>query len=343
MLAYDDTLCRVSTYSKTDKIPNGNEAGASEATRLERYDILFTEEPLRAVITDEYGNKAIYDFNSDRTISAYYEEVNGLVSKAERYEYQEFSYKKTISAPRAILHKSSFDAFFFEEGETSLTQLNAYNLPTTKTVTNIQVTPTVTKTVETSYEYDGYLRCVKEITTETYSNGSSYVFVTKNTYNENTGALTKTISYVQGEEASTGITAQEYEYDQYGNVQKTKTYKKICSTNNPTEESEYEFDSSVATDIFFEYKTYNAQKQLTSEFDQAGNKTEYEYLTGTKLVSRVTKPNNGATAYVYDVEDRAVAAVWAAPPATANKNFIVYDSGEVVELNYSETQEYLHY
>ena len=342
VLDYNGKLNSITKYATIDKIPDGASLAQAEENIITTVNIQCAAQPYQTVITDEDGNKEIYRFSTDKTLSEYYQEVNGLVVKAERYEYEPYTNRKTIKATRNSLNKKSFNDYVFEEGETTTTLLDIYNNPTSTVISGIQVAPNATKSLSIDYEYDALQRCIKETKTETYSDETTFVYVTRNMYYQDTGILLKTIRYVQGEEATTGVTAEEYVYDEHGNISMTKRYNKQCSSNNPPE-SEYDFTSSSTTTIFYEEKEYNEQGQVVLEWDETGlYETIYEYVPGTNLLDGVTMPNFNVVNYAFDNEDRLI-EISSSIDGRGNVSFTGFTAGEITDMNFSGNLDYLNY
>ncbi len=342
VLEYADRLVAVTKYATIDKIPNGSSLGISEDAIISKYTVECSAQPYQTIITDIDGNREIFRFTKDKVLSEYYQEVNQKVSKAERYEYTPFVGRKVEKGKRQFLNKVAFEEYGFESGEIENTELNIYNNPVTTTINSVQVTPTSTKRVIIQYSYDELQRCIIERTTEQYSGGKSFVYVKRNVYDENTSALKQTIQYTEGEQATTGLTAEEYIYDAKGNITTTKQYKKLCSSNNP-EASEYNFDSSSTTTIFYDEKTYNEQGLVGSEKDETGlNTTTYQYVSGTKLINKVVTPNGNSIDYAFDSDDNVV-EMSSTIEGTENANTVGFQAGEMIEVNHSGNSDYVNY
>ena len=208
----------------------------------------------------------------------------------------------------------------------TVTELNEYNMPVKVTQDNIYITDTVYKTVVTEYEYDDTLKTVKETSTETYSTGKIYKNVTEYTYNPDTELLTQKTSTVyrveNGIDVKELVSVEEYEYDSYGCMYKTKNYRK-------------EGNSAVIDNVYYTEKTYNSNKQPVEEYDETGKyHTDISYISGTNLVSEVKSPNDHNLYYNYDNEDR-VSKMWGTAHSVENANTTVYNCGEIGTLDHS--------
>lgn len=121
------------------------------------------------ITEDSHAEKYIFD--SNRNCSAHYVSENGVVTKAEQYEYVPY-WKGTAaqSNPRSVtkyakkdtLYKTALTSFVFTVGDTETTTLDQFNNPLKTTTSAVKLTANgsnqQTTVVDYTYGYDQKLK-----------------------------------------------------------------------------------------------------------------------------------------------------------------------------------------
>ncbi len=250
---------------------------------------------------------------------------NGLIVRTTKYPKRADLCKTTVPGSLPIVHTVKNDR---------------RHLVLEETQENIEVSPTVNKDVQTTYTYNEYGLPVKRRTVETYSTGESYAYVEESFYNSATFVLQKKVSYVEGEEQTTGYTFEFYTYDNQGRVIKTKTVKKICGcSGNCTCKA---LEDSTTLLGFVQEQTYDEHGNVVSTKDETGQYyTAYTYTENTKLLKREHRP--GTTSqhqidYTYDSRDRLVKA-----EETTTYNTVAYTADNVSSMGVKNNEQLLQF
>ena len=312
-------LSKVTTKSLISTIKQGQEPTAGSETVSECY---FSCGDNLTVLTDNKGNKKYYRYDDLDEVYEYYEEENGKVVKAEKYDYVAYEKDNTQSAKQSSLYTKAYNAFTssdFTGGDTTEIVLDEYNNPTTATTNARALSDGTTREETVTYEYDDDHKCVKESAEVTIKQGASvlktYTQVTAYSYNA-AGNLTRKESYIEGEEYTTGKSVEETVYDKKGNAVKSFSYNSLDSSSKFYTESEYAENGQVLAD-----------------YDETGeNKREYEYISGTNVVRTERLSNGGRYAYGHDESDRVTSISQSTEDGEENSTQTRYTFGEVTEV-----------
>ena len=250
---------------------------------------------------------------------------SGLIVRETKYPKRSQLCKATVPSSLPIIHTVKNDR---------------RKLVLEETQENIEVSPTVNKDVHTTYTYNEYGMPVKRRTVETYSTGESYAYVEESFYNPTTLGLQKKVSYVEGEEQTTGYAFEFYTYDSQGRVIKTKTVRKICECSGDCTCKGLEDSTTLLG--FVQEQTYDEHGNVVSKKDETGlYYTAYTYTENTKLLKREHRP--GTTSqhqieYTYDERDRLVKAA-----ETATYNVMGYTADNVSVMGVKNNEQLLQF
>ena len=278
--------------------------------------------PAQTTIADDKGNKKYYKINADGNVYEYYEEQNGLVIKAEKYDYVPYDKDNVQSAKRSSLFTKAYSAFSasdFTNGDYTNTKLDEYNNPATKTTNAQTLSAGTTQQTTITYEYDENHRCIKETATVVITGLSegtkTYTHIMSYHYNASGNVVLKE-SYIKGEEYTEGKTIEETIYDEKGNVVKSFTYNSLDSS------SKFYTESEVAEN-----------GQILADYDETGeNKTEYGYIPGTNVVRTHRFANGSKFAYGHDGNDTVTSISQSTEEGEENSTQTRYTYGQVTEL-----------
>ncbi len=311
-------------YSLAENIHNGT-ADDSE-TLLNEISLTFnqkTDWTMDYVTIKENNTKEKYCFDTNNNLKDYYLEESGVVSEAERYEYQPYwsgSVKQddpmatTTYAKKSTLYLKGIESYSFEAGDTEKTELNQFNEAESAVIT--KYTDNNKKEVTTiNYVYDDTQKLTEEISTVERDDKKQYTTHKKYTYNES-GNVVRTESYVEGEEYTNGKIVSETEYDKKGNVVKSYSYNTLDASSKFYSETEYADDGKVK-----------------AEYDETGeNKKEYRYANNKEEVSEEILPDGSKFAYGRDYDGTVTSITQSTEEGEENSTQKVYRYGEVVEL-----------
>lgn len=315
VLLYDGGLSKVTRYSTVSEISHGNIVPSAE-TVLSWIQVSCSGD--YTIFTDQDGNRVYYGFSEEGEYVSYFEETNGVVSKAERYSYEAYSHRTTEIAGRSLLNRKPFQSFLFE-GDTEKTEitLDQFNNPLKAVTSGQTVSADTTATTTTLYEYDEEHRCIKETATVALSGGAnnSYVSVSTCAYNA-AGNVVRSESWVEGEEYTVGKDIEEKVYDERGNLLKSFHYNSLDSSSK-----------------FYTESVYAENGQVTADLDETGEvSAEYEYIEGTAVVRSVKYPNGSRFAYGHDADDTVTAITQSTAEGEENSTQRIYTGGEVTKL-----------
>lgn len=314
-----------------------NSVTTTDSDTLSEYGFVFTRnsyQQMDNVLVTGKNYREKYIFNLNGSLSACYVEANGVVTKAEQYEFQSYwngnmlqdnPRSVTKTAAPSSLYKVGLESYSFIVGDTETMVLDQFNKPESKTTSAVLVSEWIDsngisqqnkQTTVVNYIYDNRQMLIEEKTTATYSNPVKTV-VSYKKYNYNAyGDVIRTESYVEGEEYTAGKTIKETVYDEKGNVIKSFTYNSLDTSSKFYTETEYDENNKVS-----------------AEFDETGeNKTNFGYVDGLSIVRKKTFPNGSKFAYGYDYDDTVTAISQSTEEGEENSTQKTYRCGEVVEL-----------
>ncbi len=285
------------------------------------YDLLTT------TITDNYGDKLVYIFDSEtENICEYYEIIGNKVTKAEKYEYVAFGHMNVESANESVLEKYAYDNFVFpvetvdvetiQNVETAVNNhklklLDEYN----KVVKEIDIQVDGSKRlVTTNYTYDESDRVVKvEVKTVDETETTSVVQTMEY---DSASRLVRKQSYEVGKEAENGIDIEEYVYNEKGYEIKSIKYNTLDTSSK----------------LYTEKET-NDIGQVISELDVLGKcKSTYEYLAGTNTVCSKLSPNGSKLSYGFSPENGQDSITMSTEDGEENSTQRFYTNGLLTQV-----------
>ena len=312
-------LSKVTYTSLVGKIEHGKTL-SSGTYNISEMLVSFT--PTVTIITDNKKNKKYYKCDDEDKIYEYYEEKDGKVVKAEKYDYVPYEKDNVQSAKRSSLYAKAFSAFTSEDftgGDTVNTVLDDFNNPATQTTNAQELSDGTTKQTSVTYKYDDNHKCIKEEAEVTIKKGTSvlktYKQITAYNYNA-AGDVVRKESYIADKLYTIGKTVEETVYDENGNAVKSFTYNSLDSS------SKFYMESEVGEN-----------GQVLADYDETGeNKTEYEYISGTNVIRSQKLANGSKLAYGHDVDDTVTSITQSTEYGEENSTQTRYTCGQVTEL-----------
>ena len=289
------------------------------------------------VVSDGKGVREKYIFNTNGKGAAHYVEELGVVTSAEKYEWEPYKagaeyndvqqtpYREVIQARKEKLYGNSLENFRFPVTSTDIYTekaiLNAFEKPvevTTdrKTIGFMETQDKCRVSSKTEYIYDNEHRVSEEKITTEYSNRAYPVISHKKYWYNAYGSVVKTESWTEDEENTAGRSIEETVYDEKGNVIKSFTYNSLDSGAKFYTESEYAEDGCVTADV-----------DATGE-----HKTKYEYVPGTNIVRTEVYPNGSKLSYGHDLSDTVTCITQSTEEGEENSNQIIYTCGKATEI-----------
>ena len=268
-----------------------------------------------------------------RNLYEYRLEENGVVVKAQKYDYvpywqgseiQENPREVVINAKKSSLFTTDLDNYIFVEGEEKTTVLNEHNMPEKTTYSQTKVGQSnVKKKVTIEYFYDDNKKLIKETTTEKYTSIADSIISHKEyTYNQ-FGEVVKIVSYTEGREDTYGKAVEEYEYDEKGNVIKSFTYNTLDSSNK-----------------FYTEKTYDESGKTLSQKSETGeNEVKFNYANNRLVEENL--PNGSKFAYGYDDKGNLTSISHSTVDGESNSTERIYQNGLLTTLKSGKNE--IHY
>ncbi len=322
--------------------------GTMDDSNEKRYQYTHVEHTARdadgqktvTVRTEENLTKSIYTFSAKNRLIAYREVVNNRVTAAERYEYVDSrtsptvrpAEQTTIQTKQSTLYVPA-DDFVFEDGDTETVVMDQFDLPATKTLSPVKVTPngSVTRTEKTNYFYDDEQRLLRTETTVELQRHTE-VPAAEDTADETTETTetTKTTEATDATDTTDGEgtagsetvttllrhykTVSTRDYNAQGKIVRTETYVEGEQTTAGVTVEETVYDDKGGV---LETRTYNTLDPASrfcekheldektgkalAEYDETGeHKTIYTYDSDGVTVRSKTLPNGGKVAYGAD-------------------------------------------
>ena len=294
MLLTDNKLCAITKSTMVTSVSHGNVVkGASAYEKCFENTFTYNESKCETIFTDDEGVKHIYVFDSStERLTGYFEEKDGVVTKAEKYTFTDLASKMyhTVKANASTLFSEPYDSYVFEDGDSSQKTVNIFNLLTEDTQSVVE--GNVTKTITSVYSYNSDDKLIRKETTFTMKRISDEILLDERKsvelYEYNSfGSLARKQSYVEGEEATNGIDVEEHVYDKNGNEIRAIKYNSLDPSSK-----------------FYTEREYDENGRVLCELDSTGKyKTSYEYENGTPTVSNEIYPNGSCLSYGYSDMD----------------------------------------
>ena len=324
----NNQLRYIYNYSTIDGIPKTNIS--EELSLISSIVITYTQATstgANTVTVTEENHAEKYIFDVEGNCTGHYTSENGIVTEAEEYEYEPYwKWSEKQSNPRSVtkyaqrdsLNKTPMSSFTFTAEVTETTTLDQFNNPLKTMRSGIKVTADGSnqQTTVVDYTYDDDQKLREEKRTVSYTNPSKTIISYKKYRYNGYGEITRTESYVEGEEKTKGKTIEETEYDEKGNVVKSIEYNSLDSSSKFYKESEYAENGRIV-----------AEKDETGE-----NKRKYEYVCGTNIVRTEVLPNGSKVSYGQDEEERVTGITQSTEEGEGNSNSTSYTYGEVTEV-----------
>ena len=206
MVEYDSIVFTYATTSDGKRTMTIGQGGCTDADTATITPGLGEGRELKFIFWNPQENRLTFSYNEERVAvidqdgvqqQYFYGMVGGKTQISEYIEYSYGRYRQYIKfeegmdeigfplritkyAKRKNLCKTTLN----KEIGTVHTVRHNRHLKVTESVTGVQVTPTVTKSMTTDYSYDERGRLKKQRTEETYSTGVRFVYVTEYAYND---------------------------------------------------------------------------------------------------------------------------------------------------------------
>lgn len=311
-----------------------------ELTELSSLKVEFDYLNCQTILTDDYGDKEIFKYENGKKLINYYSIVNGKVAAAKKIDYLSYSFYTETNAKSSTLNKNSLSGFAFQAGEKIDVELNAFNMPTYTFLSNVNLNSNAYKTVETLYDYDNNMNCIKTEIRERFFDANTKemtncnLIITNYIFDESTGKLIKLITHKSHDEDAVKEKANivEYVYDNQGN--RIKEIKYSTNWNQHSTLEDCNCSSTSATDKFYLEDSYDNEHNIISVKDETGlNSVEYEYFYKSKCISNSSEGNR-ITFFGYDSRDR-LSGMSSSVDGENNGQAITYNLGEITELEHS--------
>lgn len=321
-LTYDRMLLTgIEYYSLFNSIAHGSVVSGNN--KLSSTAIAYTLNQTVVTTTGDVTQKETYKFNNVGNLAEYYVEKDNKVVQAEKYDYEKYKRDNVQYAKKDTLNKTALSSFAFVADEYTNVALDQFNNPVTETtgwkVIHKAANGTTTKQkTETKYVYNEDYRVIEERTVLSTQKGSSAITtsIAVKTYAYNAqGGVVRTVSYIAGEELTSGKSIEETVYDDKGRVAKSFRYNSLDSSSRFYKESETDENGKVIAEI-----------------DETGeNKTQIEYAANSDNVSTKILPNGGKLSYGYDIDDNVTSITQSTEDGESNSNQTEYTNGVVTK------------
>lgn len=321
-LTYDRMLLTgIEYYSLFNSIAHGSVVSGNN--KLSSTAIAYTPNQTVVTTTGDVTQKETYKFNNVGNLAEYYVEKDNKVVQAEKYDYEKYKRDNVQYAKKDTLNKTALSSFAFVADEYTNVALDQFNNPVTETtgwkVIHKAANGTTTKQkTETKYVYNEDYRVIEERTVLSTQKGSSAITtsIAVKTYAYNAqGGVVRTVSYIAGEELTSGKSIEETVYDDKGRVAKSFRYNSLDSSSRFYKESETDENGKVIAEI-----------------DETGeNKTQIEYAANSDNVSTKILPNGGKLSYGYDIDDNVTSITQSTEDGESNSNQTEYTNGVVTK------------
>ncbi|MBE6534412.1 MAG: hypothetical protein E7678_05550 [Ruminococcaceae bacterium] len=283
-LAYEETIRLQGTAS-----PNSPMTQKIKVENKSEVSVEYTYSTVK--FTYDGAKQDIYKIDStSQQVKAFYEVINGKVSNAEYYTYENNLLTKT-----EYPHKSCFNEYSYSDFDYNMvietieqTSYDSFKMPISVSVNTYSVcgcnTDRLVEKIKTEYTYDDEHRLIETKKTRNYydccESYNTVITVEKRYYN-NAGELVRKESYVKGEELKTGINIEEHIFDENGNEIKSFTYNSLDPSSKLYTENEVDKNG-----------------RAIAAFDESGeHKTTFMYGSDGVSVSAECLPNGSKLSY----------------------------------------------
>ena len=315
----------VKVQSTLTQIPDGQTDNYQTEYFIMRHEVFPSLYSAR--VTDKDGNFEYFKFTSGGSLEEYYQQVNGVIVKAERYDYLAYEKNNMYSAKYELLGKKDFSTFTFEGDEYVKTQLNDDNNVIRREKRERLYETAYIESV-TVYNYNSDEKLLSTTTTQTLKvpgNSKSRIIYTNYTYSE--GRLIKTATWENGKENTVGKNVEEYVYDSRtgGMIKKISYIEKVNSFGTISKE--------------FETETVYDGTRVASVEDPFGNITSYTYIGLSDITDGVLLPSGKTQKNVYNTGWQRVSKEFYAQYGIKITQNFEYDHGECVIYRDDLSQE----
>ena len=244
----------------------------------------------------------IYTINPNtEQVTAHYEIVNGKVTGAERYTYNDYLLTKTECADKSCLGRYSFEEFAGQMQIETVEEVtyNSFKEPVVVVASKYAVPrtdcdcPIEQTTVE--YTYNDSRKLTEKKTTHCYCDCCEPYDITvavEKYYYDTAGELVRKEAYVEGEELKIGINIEEHVFNDKGVEIKSFSYNSLDPSSKFYTENEVDENGKVL-----------------STFDESGeHKTVFDYERNGATVKTERLPNGSKFSYGRD-KDGTVSAI----------------------------------
>ena len=301
---YSSGLLKKISYATSERDIEHDDVASGSFILASEMDVEYTATEIKLIYSN--GKQEIYEItkqndDTEVQVTAYYELVNGVVTKAEHYEYDENGMlRKAEYADESCLQRYLYEEFAANEqiGTIEETTYNSFKEPTLIVSSKYDVPccdcncPSEQTSVE--YIYNDDHKLIEKRTTHCYGccaeTNDATVAVVKYFY-DNAGEVVRTESYVEGEELKTGVTVEEHFFNDQGVEIRSTTYNSLDPSSKFY--TEYEVDDKGL---------------ILSAFDETGeHKTAFDYERDGVTVRTKRYPNGSKFSYGRDKDGTAVA------------------------------------
>ena len=278
----------ISKETSVEKVSHNNVTSSNTNTKLQ--EISFEYEMWSTSVMDirnKYAKEYCFSSSTHRC-TQFIQKEQDLITIAEQYSYKPFGYVDVTAVNTEALKT---EAVTFDNVYTREVTLDSYNKPvriveTDKTVNILASGVKVKQTTTVDYTYNKNEQitkiegCVNLIQEGSSSPFSSKTYVQLIEYND-LGDVSRTQSYVEGEEGTSGIDIEEHVYDKNGFEIRTVTYNSLDPSSK-----------------LYAEKEYDENGQVRYQLDPTGRyRTGFEYENGS--VSTKVFPNGSKLSYGY--------------------------------------------
>ena len=310
-ITYGKTTIELKEYSTVSTIPFTQ---ALEDNFPVLSDTLITFNLDETIVDDKRGTKEYYAFGANGNLTQYLLEEQGKVTKAERYTFIPYQMDKIDYANASVLNHKPKDTFTFTLGGYSWAELDDYNSRKKVEEKEYDFYQRLKQSRITEYFYNNDRKCERAETTVNVGE-TSHKSVTKFLYNAN-GDVVRTENYIAGEEETSGITIEEFVFDEQGNTTKSFRYNSLDSSSK-----------------FYSENEYMENGQVTAALDETGaNRTKIRYVEGTTAVAAETLPNGSTFAYGRDLSDAVTSISQSTAEGDENATETRYTCGLTTKL-----------
>ncbi len=335
-LDYNADTLQIKHFSLTTMIPESRDSAAEETIGDIYIDRFFDSDGVGEVLIDKNEEGRIrYRVNTDGYVEECLSEMDGVVTKAERYNWSVIKNnvgKKEVSgyivtqARKDVLYEDNLDQFTFLSGDSVSVTYNSFGylgrVLTNAREVGMNADDTITTlTTMIEYLYDKNHKLIDEKTTLTYVNPAKVIVSHKKYTYDIYGKTIRTVCYVEGEEKILGEEVEEFVYDKQGTLISSVRYNTLDPTSKLYEEH-----------IMDENGVHVADLDVTGT-----RRTEYTYdpLSGRRITTTYPNGTKQSCGYAPDGTLTAISASTASGEGNSTER--QYEAGLVTRLKSGNT------